>query len=85
MFFVDENNEIVSNICESYVIVGETVKCNFVLKGSASEKKEVYLVIKAKEDGENEAQRIIPVSVGIAFTADFDFWNRCERLITNTE
>lgn len=73
MFFVDENNEIVSNICESYVIVGETVKCNFVLKGSASEKKEVYLVIKAKEDGENEAQRIIPVSVGIAFTADFDF------------
>ncbi len=73
VFFVDENYETISNVYDCNVVVGELTKCNFVLNGSASEKKGVYLVIKFKGDRENEAQRIIPFSVGIAFTADFDF------------
>ena len=63
----------ISNVYDCNVVVGELTKCNFVLNGSASEKKGVYLIIKFKGDRENEAQRIIPFSVGIAFTADFDF------------
>ena len=73
VFFVDENNEMISNECEASVVVGSKTKCNFVLNGSASEKKEVYLVIKEKSNADNEALRIIPVEVAIAFSGDFDF------------
>ena len=70
---VDESYEIISNTCECTVTVGDTTKCNFILNGSASEKKEVYLVIRAKEDSEMEAQRIIPIALDISFAGDFDF------------
>ena len=73
VFFIDENNEMISNECEASVVVGSKTKCNFVLNGSASEKKEVYLVIKEKSNADNEALRIIPVEVAIAFSGDFDF------------
>ena len=46
---------------------------NFVLNGSVSESKETYLVVRSTKDKNNEVQRIIPFTVDIAFSADFDF------------
>ena len=71
-YFVDEKNEIISNICECSIDVNSKTKCNFVLEAKASEKKCAFLVIKAKEDKEDEVQRIVPVDIEIAFSADFD-------------
>lgn len=73
VFFIDNKNEIISNVCETTVTVGDKTKCNFVLNGRASEEKEVYLVIKNKADDENEALRIVQIEVAISFSGDFDF------------
>lgn len=72
LFFVNENNEIVSNVCKCDISVGNVEKCNFVLNGSISEKKEAFLIIQNSQDDEYEALRIIPFTVDIAFAADFD-------------
>lgn len=66
VYFVDENYEKISNVCDCNIVVGGLTKCNFILNRSASGEKEVYLAIKAKDDGENEVQRIVPVTIGIA-------------------
>lgn len=73
LFFINQKHEVVSNICKQDISVGNVEKCNFVLEGSVSEQKEVFLVIQSAKDSDKEVQRIIPFKVSIAFSADFDF------------
>ncbi len=72
LFFLNNDNEIISDCNECKITVGEIVKCKFVLNGKASEENEVYLAIKYQGDAEEELQRIIPFSVNISFTGDFE-------------
>lgn len=73
LYFIDSSNSIVSNTCKAKIDVGNVETMNFVLNGSVSESKETYLVVRSTKDKNNEVQRIIPFTVDIAFSADFDF------------
>lgn len=72
IYFVDNKYNIISDKKEVNLKVGKDIKCSLILNGCVSEIKEIYLLIKYKEDNENEAQRLIPFKVDISFGADFD-------------
>lgn len=72
-FFVDEKNEIVSDIHEIACTVGAGSKEAFTLHAPVSSCKQCYLALQSMEDHADELQQLIPFDVNMAFTADFEF------------
>lgn len=72
-FFVDENNEPLSDVKTIPLNPGEPVKTMFPLAARAPQSKQCYLALKSEKDGEDELQQLIPFEIKIAFAAEFDF------------
>nr|WP_297708215.1 Swt1 family HEPN domain-containing protein [uncultured Butyrivibrio sp.] len=72
VFFVDENNKIVTNICEVMLNPSEESICRFVMDSHMSESKTAFLMIQKSTRNENQIDRKITYEVNVAFSADFD-------------
>jgi hypothetical protein len=72
-FFIDEANEIISDIKPLPLRSGEKCKVMFALNPKASSCKVCMLALQSSKDKPDELQQLIPFSVNISFTADFDF------------
>ena len=70
-YFVDEDYNLISDK-KTVSLEAEKEKTEyFNLFSAASSLKKCYLVIKSKEDAENECQNMIEFGIKIEFTADF--------------
>lgn len=72
-FFIDFNNEIVSDIKELRLVCGEETKETFTLSPKVSSSTQCMLALQSSVDNADELQQMIPFEVNISFTADFDF------------
>ena len=72
IFFATGNCKQLSEPQEFTAIVGEEQSCRFMLKTSASEEKNVFLVVQGSDAEEYEARQLIAFDVNMAFSADFD-------------
>lgn len=72
-FFIDEVNDIVSDIKELHLVSGEVVKSTFTLTAKASSASQCMLALQSEIDSADELQQMIPFEINISFTADFDF------------
>lgn len=68
LFFIDEENKVVSNAFELRAKIADTNNCAFVLDTSTATKSKAFLVIKPDGLLEDEAQRIIPFELAIKKT-----------------
>ena len=72
-FFIDESNEIVSDIKEIILNDGQISKATFTLSPKASSTTNCMLALQSSIDGADELQQLIPFEVNISFTSEFDF------------
>lgn len=72
-FFVDADNEPLSDVKKLSLTPGKPVKTLFSLAAKASQRSQCCLALKSEKDGENELQQLIPFDIKIAFVAEFDF------------
>lgn len=72
-FFIDESNEIISDIKEITINAGTTCKATFVLAPKISSKNICLLALQSSIDDPDELQQLIPFEVNISFTSEFDF------------
>ena len=72
-FFIDESNEIVSDIKEIILNNGQISKATFILSPKASSATNCMLALQSSIDGADELQQLIPFEVNISFTSEFDF------------
>lgn len=72
-FFIDENNEIVSDVKELYVSADDKTKVTFLLSPVVTSQKQCFLAIQSQNDSIDELQQLIPYKVDIAFNVDFGF------------
>lgn len=72
-FFIDNKNEIISDIQELKVAAGERIDAVFTLSSKSSSAKQCYLALQAAGDLPDELQQLIPFKIAIAFTSDMDF------------
>lgn len=72
-FFIDEKNEIVSDIKEIAFVGGEKSRATFSLNPKASSQSSCLLALQSCVDNADELQQLIPFDVSISFTSDFDF------------
>lgn len=72
-FFIDESNEIVSDIKEIILNNGQISKATFTLSPKASSATNCMLALQSSIDGADELQQLIPFEVNISFTSEFDF------------
>jgi hypothetical protein len=73
LFFLNEDDKIVSDTCTVKLSSGQINSCGFVLSSDMSMSSVCYLAVRSERDTENELQQKIPFSVQISFTADFGF------------
>lgn len=72
-FFINQANEMVSDVKEICCTVGNRQKVTFTLNPKTSAGKECYLAVQSINDNVDELQQMIPFKVNIAFSSDFDF------------
>lgn len=72
-FFIDETNEIISDIKEISLKADEISKATFTLSPKTSSASSCMLALQSSSDGPDELQQLIPFEVNISFTAEFDF------------
>ncbi len=72
-FFIDENNEVISDIKELYVSADDKTKVTFLLSPVVTSQKQCFLAIQSQNDSIDELQQLIPYKVDIAFNVDFGF------------
>jgi hypothetical protein len=72
-FFINETNEIVSDVKEVSTTKGEKTRVMFTLSPKASSAKSCSLALQSTLDGVDELQQLIPFAINISFTSDFDF------------
>lgn len=72
-FFIDDSNEIVSDIKELHLACGVSTKETFTLSPKASSSSQCMLALQSSIDNADELQQMIPFEINISFTADFDF------------
>ena len=72
-FFIDETNEIISDIKSIVLNSGERCKVTFALNPKASSCPACMLALQSSADKPDELQQLIPFAVNISFTSDFDF------------
>jgi hypothetical protein len=73
VFFIDEANEVISDIKPILLRRGEKCKVMLALTPKASSCRMCMLALQSNNDKPDELQQLIPFSVNISFTADFDF------------
>ena len=73
LFFLNEDDKIVSDTCTVKLSSGQINSCGFVLSSDMSMSSVCYLAVRSERDTENELQQKIPFSVQISFTANFGF------------
>lgn len=71
LFFINSNNEAVSQTAELTLHSGETVSADFSLSSSVSMEEYCFLAIKSVSDSDDELQQKIPFKIAMTFTADF--------------
>ena len=72
-FFIDEANEIISDVKPIVLCSGERCKVTFALNPKASACPICMLALQSSADKPDELQQLIPFAVNISFTSDFDF------------
>lgn len=72
-FFIDENNEVVSDVKELYVSADDKTKVTFLLSPVVTSQKQCFLAIQSQNDNIDELQQLIPYKVDIAFNVNFGF------------
>lgn len=72
-FFIDEYNEIISDIKEIVLNTGKVSKATFTLSPKVSSATSCMLALQSSNDGADELQQLIPFEVNISFTSEFDF------------
>jgi hypothetical protein len=72
-FFIDEANEIISDVKPIVLCSGERCKVTFALNPKASSCPICMLALQSSADKPDELQQLIPFAVNISFTSDFDF------------
>ena len=72
-FFIDDNNEIISDIIELQLKDGDREKVTITLHSKASSYSACALALQSSNDASDELQQLIPFSINMSFTADFDF------------
>ena len=72
-FFINDTNEIVSDVKEIKVSCGEQTKMMFTLSPKVSSATTCSLALQSSNDAVDELQQLIPFEVKISFTSDFDF------------
>lgn len=70
-YFINTKGEQISNSQSFMPVANEEYNCRFELDSSASEEKQIYLVIKGENTAADEARQLIECPVSIAFSADF--------------
>ena len=73
VFFIDEHNEVISDVKEIRLKYGEVGKVNFMLASKASSVNRCMLAMQSDVDSVDELQQLIPFEVSMSFTSDFDF------------
>ena len=72
-FFIDDNNEIISDIVELPLKDGDREKVTITLHSKASSYSGCSLALQSSNDESDELQQLIPFNINMSFTADFDF------------
>ena len=72
-FFIDDNNEIISDIVELQLKDGDREKVTITLHSKASSYSGCSLALQSSNDESDELQQLIPFNINMSFTADFDF------------
>ena len=72
-FFIDQENEIISDIREFRLSTGDKTRELFTLMPKASSLTECMLALQSEEDSVDELQQLIPFEINILFSSDFDF------------
>ena len=72
-FFIDDNNEIISDIIELQLKDRDREKVTITLHSKASSYSRCSLALQSSNDESDELQQLIPFSINMSFTADFDF------------
>lgn len=73
LFFIDEQNNIVTEVKRISVKSGQTMQCHFTLHSEVSKQKICYLAIRSAQDSPDTLQQMIPFKIQMNFTANFGF------------
>lgn len=73
LFFINDKNEVISEIKEIQLVSEEKQKIIVTLHSEASLLKDCFLAVQSCRDAVDELQQLIPFSIKISFTADFEF------------
>ena len=72
-FFIDDFNDIVSDIRQVILVKAEQTKVTFTLSSTVSSASVCYLCIQSESDNADELQQLIPLNIKMSFTSDVDF------------
>ena len=73
VYFIDKNGTALCPRQQLHLDAREKGKVFFSLNSSASSLDKCYLVIQARENGDNEAQQLLEFPIKISFRVEFDF------------
>lgn len=71
IFFINSNDEAVSQAAELTLKSGQTASANFALSSAVSKEEYCFLAIKSVKDADDTLQQKIPFKIAMTFTADF--------------
>lgn len=71
-YFINKNNDICSNIVNTTLCSEYTELC-FNLESNSSNEKSIYLVVKKKNDLENETRFLYEYPLNMSFSTSFEF------------
>ena len=72
-FFIDEDNDILSEVKELHLRHGVVESITFTLFSKASSLSHCMLALQSEQDGSDELQQLLPFSIQISFSSEFDF------------
>ena len=72
-FFIDESNEIISDIKEIIFSGSEISKATFTLSPKVSSATNCMLALQSSVDDIDELQQLIPFEINMIFGVEFDF------------
>lgn len=73
LFFLNEQDKIVSNVSTVTLSGNQLTSCDFVLSSDMSMQKSCCLAVRSAQDPENMLQQKIPFCIQMSFSADFGF------------
>lgn len=72
-FFINESNEVISDIKEIVLNTDVVSKITFTLSPKMSSAANCMLALQSLNDGADELQQLISFEVNVLFTSEFDF------------